>query len=523
MKQFKTFLISFLLFSTFTEAQEYTVKWGPLMDISKTDVVDDLIYADKNQMTISRKNIKTRTFTAIEKYNKDFKLVYTKDLTSVEKGTSLLNASFTGEKYLNLFSVYNSKAKTKKYSVMTMGDEVNSKVKEWTIATVDLSEKGSGYTSSFYNSPDYKKKVYLLENQFSNFKNTRDKEFIIVVLNEQGEKLWQKTITNKGVPSSHSNIIDLAVNNNGDVLLVEKRLATEDGEYKGSRFGMFKNLEYDNNLYLFTNNGNDYNKVNVELGDYNIRSVRSEVNQENDNFQFAGMYSNGKRGIIQGVFFGEINSKGQIVKSNQKNYSDSFLDSFKKGSTGKERGEDDEGLSENFLLRKFLTREDGGAYLVFEYYRLVVITTTTSTGKTSTRYSYQYKDIIVTSVDPSGKIDWNYRIPKYQISSGTIFSSIVPFINGNKLGIIYNENPKNLEKEFEDKFSKVNFKECVAVVRTLDPKGNLTSDVLFKNKEFNILLQPSMCKQTSPKTLAIYGGKFGLLSFKDARLGTVEF
>ncbi len=524
MKFFKPILFSTLIAAPIVaKAQEYNVKWGPLMNVSKTDYVDEFVYADQNQITILKKNLRSRSITAMEKYNKDFKLVYAKELLSSEKNTNLLNAAYTGEKIINLYSIYNSKEKTTRYNLSSVDDVANAKPADWNITSLDLSDKGSGSNVMSYNSPDYKKRVYMIEKVSRNLKNATDKEFIIAVVDEQGKKIWQKTITNKGVSSYSSYIEELAVNKNGDVVLVEKRynddnekrkdLIKVDGEFVSG---------YEYNLYIFSNNGSDYKKVNVDLGSRQIRSVNTEVNPDNDNFQFAGMYSNGRRGVIQGVFFGEIDSKGQVVKNSQKDFSTEFLDGFKKGATAKEKGDDDEGLSNSFKLRRFLSREDGGAYIVFEYYKLVITTTTDASGRTSTRYTYYYNDIIATSIDKTGKIDWNYRIPKYQVSGSYIFSSIVPFVSGNTLGIIYNDNPKNMDKEFDESFKRVNFKDCAAIVRTLTPDGKMKSAELFRNKEFNTLLQPTMCKQTSPTTIAIYGGKFGMFSIKDARLGIVE-
>ena len=78
MKIFKVFLFASLLSAPIVKAQNYTIKWGPLMEVSKTDYVDGFIYADKDQVTILKKNLKSNTITGIEKYNKDFKLLYRK-------------------------------------------------------------------------------------------------------------------------------------------------------------------------------------------------------------------------------------------------------------------------------------------------------------------------------------------------------------------------------------------------------------------------------------------------------------
>lgn len=523
MKIFKTILFSALLATPLANAQEYTVKWGPLMDVSKTDYVDGFVHADKDQVTILKKNLRSGVVTAMEKYNKDFRLVYAKELIAPEKNTYILNSAFTGEKILNLFSTYDSKAKTTKYSLSSVDDVPNAKPSEWVISTIDVSGKGNFSNTLSYNSPDYKKKVYIIENQARTQKNASDKEFVIAVADENGNKVWQKTITNKGVSSYFSDISELAINSKGDVVLVEKRY-NEDNDKKKDIVKVNGDFVsgYEYNLYIFSNNGSEYKKINVDLGERFIKSVNTEVNPENDNFQFAGMYSNGRRGVIQGVFFGEIDTKGQVIKSSQKDFTDEFLDSFKKSAKAKEKGDDDEGLSSSFILRRFLSREDGGAYIVFEYYKLVVTTTTDASGRTSTRYTYHYNDVIVTSIEKNGNIDWNYRIPKYQVSASFLFSSIVPFVSGNTLGIIYNDNPQNIDKEFDEKFKNVNFKDCAAVVRTLTPDGKMKSEELFRNKEFKTLLQPSMCKQTSPTTIAIYGGKFGMFSIKDARLGVIS-
>lgn len=503
-------------------AQEFTIKWGPLMNVGKTDYVDDFVYADANQVTITKKNLKTGKFNAIEKYDKNFKLVYAKELTSTDKNTYVVNSGYTGSKILNLLRIYNSSAKTNDYKLSVIDDTPNAKPSIWDIAQIDLSDKKSYSSTSVYYSPDYKTRVYVIEKSSNSLKNASDKEFIVSVANEKGEKLWQKSITNKGVSNYFSEITELAVNNSGEVVLVEKRfnedntkrtdLVKVDGEFISG---------YEYNLYIFTNKGNDYKKVNIDLGAKRIQSLNTEVNPDNGNFQFAGMYSNGKKSVIQGVLFGEIDTQGKVVKSTSKDFSNEFIDQFKKGAVDKEKGDDDEGLSSSFKLRRFLSREDGGAYIVFEYYKMVVTTITTANG-TSTKITYYYNDVIVTSVNKEGNIDWNYRIPKYQRGPSYIFSSIVPFVSGNTLGIIYNENPKNLDLNFDDKFKTVNFKESIAIVRTLTPDGKLKSSELFKNKDFETLLQPSMCRQTSPTTIAIYGGKFGMLSIKDARLGVIE-
>lgn len=517
MKIFKTFLLLTLLYIPEIYAQNYNVKWGPLMPPSRTDIMEGFVYADQDHVTVLKKNLRTKKISGIEKYNSDFKLMYFRELIFEDKNIESIDASFTGKKILNFYSIYNPKAKTLSYKIQTMDDAANSELSELDIATVDKSNNNIYYTIFGYNSPDYKNKVYVIENRVWNKKDDHDKEYVIVVVGEDGNKLWQKTITNKGVSIGMSTITELAVNKNGDVVVVESRVSSDS---KTSNFSimMGNNILYDINLYMFTNNGTEYKKINVTSGNFNSTSCGVEVNQENDNFQFAGMYSNGNRGVIQGVFTGEIDKSGAIVKSNQKDFSDSFLDSFEKFTTAKEKGDKNEGLSPEFQFRRYLTREDGGGYIIFEYFRKSVGTSTS--GNTGTNYIFN--DIIVTSVDPSGKMDWNFRIPKNQESTHQTHSSFVPFINGNKLGLIYNENPKNLDLKFNEKFKKLDLRESVAVVRTLDPTGKLSTDILFKNKDFKIMVEPGMWKQTSPSTIAIYGGPYGLTYYKNARLGTVE-
>jgi|GEM_PF-3200489 len=512
-----------LMLSTFAFAQNTKITWGPPLSVSRTDYIGEIIHADENGFMITRKNLNRGTVNAIEKYTNSFRLQYAKDLSGNSRLTNLEDTYWSGKKFLFLTDDYNNKAKTSTYTVSAFEDSKSTASKETPIVTLDLSDKGSLHNTLTANSPDYSTKVYLIENSSKSMKTSKDKEYHISVFDINGEKKWQKTITDKGTSDYLAEIAEVSVNSNGDVFVIQKKYDEDNTKKKELVKVNGESISgYEYAAYVFTNNGETYKKISFDLGSRNILSMNVEVSPKTDNFQYVGMYGNKKYSTIHGIFFGEVDNKGSIVKKSQSDFTPAFLDNFKRVSVATAKGDDPAALRNNFKLRAVLSRPDGGAYVVFEYYKLVVTYRTDSQGRSYTTYTYYYNDIIVSSIGKDGNVAWNYRIPKVQISGSYIFSSIVPVLYGNKLCLIYNENPSNLNKSFDQNFAKVGFKNCSTIMRSLDPEGNLKTIELFRNKDVGTMLQPSVCKQTGPNTVAIYGGKFGLVSIKDGKLGLLE-
>ena len=78
-------------------------------------------------------------------------------------------------------------------------------------------------------------------------------------------------------------------------------------------------------------------------------------------------------------------------------------------------------------------RTDGGIILIAEQYYVMVYTTTSTNGVMTTHYEYYYNDIIIVNINSHGKIVWNKKIPKSQVSSSPEHLSHITGVYNNNI------------------------------------------------------------------------------------------
>lgn len=513
-----------IFFGSVANAQNYEVKWSPLIDVTKTDFIGEVLEGDDDGVAILKKNLRSNLITSIEKYDKNLNLISTQNYVDQESKSTTYDTYFNGKNIISV-NIYKDPETKKILSGITATENLGeaSKVKNNVLFDFEGVVKGVLPIFKTSNSPDKKLKVYLFDINSNLIKRTEGKIIFVAVVDENGDIVWSKRIQNDEVSNYFSEINDIVVNNKGDVFIVEKRY-NEDNVKKLDGIKEGKNLYvsgYKMHSFLISDNGGKYKKVDLHLSTKNIRSLGVVASANSNNFQLTGNYGDGELASLSGVYYGEVNTQGEVIHLDKNDYSNEFIESFFNSSISKNSSDEDKSLKNVFELRKILTRADGGLYAVYECYLYFV---EYKPGTTSiVNNTWYFKEIIVTSISAEGKILWNLRIPKEQSSFlNNIYMSIVPFIDGNQLGIIYNENPMNISKDFSEKFTGVGFNNSVAILRKISPDGKVETQELFKNRDMSIILQPGKCVQTFSGNVVLYGGKFGVYSVKDARLGIIH-
>jgi len=257
---------------------------------------------------------------------------------------------------------------------------------------------------------------------------------------------------------------------------------------------------------------------------------------------FYGNTTGTAKGDISGVFYMRINKSSQKVDATGvKDLDKSFiadLTSERKANKGK-------GISNDFTLRNFIRKDDGGAIMFAEYSYDYTVTVTTSDGhggvSTRTDYHYVRNNIIAVNINPDGSIKWCANIPKYQhtVNDGGSFSSYMLAIKGkaltkqdDKIYLVYNDNPINMDPTkigTEDKpKTMTNSKKSTAVLVELSEDGQFTKKTLFSNKDNDATIMPSHgFKITNNEFIvpAYNGGFWCCISFSSAKskLARIEF
>ncbi len=292
---------------------------------------------------------------------------------------------------------------------------------------------------------------------------------------------------------------------------------------------------YEYHFFVFTNEGKEYTEHTVTLGEKLITDMRFSYRPDGD-IVCAGFYSDQfsllKTNTIAGAFYLVLDpGSSGIVHENYRIFDEEFLSYFMSADAAS-RGKE----IKNVNLRNLQFTENGSALLLAEEYTQyeggVSITTLSYTYgsdywiQTTTTFTvkwmnYEFDNIIVLKASPEGIIDFVDLIPKKQHTSadGGMYSSFASAYVGDKIYLIYNDNPKNLSAAPGEvyRFRKKS-KESVVVCAEIDDKGSINREALFSSGDAETVTCPRSCRQVSENRMKIYGTKgkkykWGILTF----------
>jgi hypothetical protein len=161
-------------------------------------------------------------------------------------------------------------------------------------------------------------------------------------------------------------------------------------------------------------------------------------------------------------------------------------------------------LSNDFKIRKVEFKEDGGYYVIQEYYKrytppfLKEMLGQEISAKTENLFNTDYKfntsldpqDFIITNVNSKGEIDWIKYLPKSQNALGHQFGSFDAFTKNDDLYLIYNvaKSQKSFAKYLDS--NHVSVQKLVPICKKLNKEGKITSYNLDKFFSKNMVFYP---------------------------------
>jgi len=174
-------------------------------------------------------------------------------------------------------------------------------------------------------------------------------------------------------------------------------------------------------------------------------------------------------------------------------------------------------LLSELRIKSINNRSDGSMYIVSEH------AANTYSGD---HIYYTYQNLIVTSISKEGTIEWFKTIPKPKQSSIMIdhvrFYSFLQGSAGDNVFFLYNENYDNPNRpKTIDHAGLINCNDVITTLATLDRKGNLTRQTVFKedNPKHKTCIEPINSLKISEDTFILFrtsgqDAKLGLLNFK---------
>ena len=131
-------------------------------------------------------------------------------------------------------------------------------------------------------------------------------------------------------------------------------------------------------------------------------------------------------------------------------------------------------------------RNDGGFIFVGEYYRIQkeVLSNPYSLNSNYIKYYYQFREIMIVSINPDGKVDWNKIIRKEQYSTNDegVFSSFLAGATHENLFFIYNDMSRLKWNLILDK---------------IDPNGKTEHKIIVNGNNFTAGFLPKSGMQIS--------------------------
>ncbi|MEY2962968.1 MAG: hypothetical protein RL754_229 [Bacteroidota bacterium] len=266
---------------------------------------------------------------------------------------------------------------------------------------------------------------------------------------------------------------------------------------------------------------NEITKFELGLRNIRIQNIGMECDLKDGQMAVSGFYSKQNFYDMDGAFYILFDQeKGAVLHSNLNPFSADFVAQFNRF-----RAKRGQGIRRNFVFRQFLSRPDGGSYIVAEDYEVVVRTVQTSRGTTVTNYYYYYNDIVVLSISKDGDIDWYAHIPKKQVSmnDGGYYLGYALLQNEDGLHFIYNDHKKN-QKRWGQKTLRTltNVKNSNLALVTLTHDAEMHYRIVNKNSRRKFRVSPRRSSVSNDGKdgavlLSLRGTKlrFGNLYFQD--------
>lgn len=515
--------ILFLSSPAFSQAksQKVDISWGAEQKTSKKISLVDLVGFDENGFYALKAKSGFGSKYFLEHYDKNMNLTNSVEL-ELEIGEEESTFEFIvqwNEELLLFTSILDNKIKKNKLYFQTINKKSlmpNDDLRM--ISVLDYGGRGKKSSGDFSYTMSRDDSKFLLYYALP-FKKNKREEYGFHVFDEDMNLLWEKQIDSP-FEEGLFQIESYAVDNSGDVYL----LGTEFYDIRSTKRGGKPNYKYQ--ILSYSNKGNTFKAMPVELPGSFLTDMQIAVNNEND-IICAGFYSDEGTYSIKGSFFVKIDGRNKEIKHfSHKEFGLDFLTQnmnerkTKKTIKKKEKGKDLEMYQ--YDLDRIVIREDGGAVLIGEQYYIRVVTSTDANGNTTRTSYYNYNDIIAINISPEGEIDWATKIPKKQVTRNDngFYSSYVLAVVEDKLYFVFNDNGKNLfYKGGNDKLH--NFtknKESLVTMVEVDSDGNQKREALFSVRDADVLTRPKVCEQVEKDQVILFGQKkkihkFAKLSF----------
>ncbi len=192
-----------------------------------------------------------------------------------------------------------------------------------------------------------------------------------------------------------------------------------------------------------------------------------------NNVLVGGFYSRRTSGQVAGVLYAFIDwTSRQVLRHNIQDFDSAFLAKYL-SARQIERGKE----LADFYLDDLVLRSDGGVLLLAEQYYITSSTYRDVYGFWYSNDLYNYEDVAVVSLSPSGQIEWTAIVDKAQASDAPVELSYLPLVGETSLLIFYKARLQGFGHNVY--FQRVDYNGTVSTPRAFFPKFG-SRDVFYR-------------------------------------------
>lgn len=195
-----------------------------------------------------------------------------------------------------------------------------------------------------------------------------------------------------------------------------------------------------------TNHTTPISSAKVELGDKFVKTLWLYESPKGG-MVAAGYYNLGrKEENADGVLMFKLDATGKPSAISSYEIPVEILNQYASGKNKRKnerKEDDDEAEATNMVLQNIYVHPDGSVLLTGEQF-FEKMHSSYANGRSTTYFTYHYNDILVTKIDPAGKLAWMKKLPKRQRGGGGRGGMSIAHINmKDNHYFVFLDNEKN--------------------------------------------------------------------------------
>lgn len=513
-------LLSLIIISALTHplfSQTAEVKVSQEFALKKTKVFQSHLHSDASghyMYFFKQQFLSAEKTLSITKFDNKFEEVWSQDYLTDKKKILTYGLKSINKQMVWLLSD-EPKRYTKDFFLVPIDadGELGEKVK---INSIKYESSGNSPYVDWSIAED--STMMAITQVFDYDKNKVDFEYNITVIDSDLNELWSEHIKLRKSQEQVDIISSVIGNDGANYVLVKEYDERNPAKGLGSLLTSGKKADYDLKIYKTAEGMTSPEVIELNLNDKFARGASLKVAQ-NGEITCIGMFSNFKRGLINGIYYLKMNANGDPISTNIKAFSKNDLEFLGSRNTEKDRA-GNEGIEGFFDFGEQLLLDDGSIVVTAE--ENYVTTRRDNQGNVS--YVYHSNDIVVITFEPDGAINSIKLIPKRQKSGAKAFlSHSAMSINNKGAFFFYNDDKDNIDRPLDKRAKRISsMSDCVTTCAFLDLEGNIKREAMINNKEIKALLLPYACNRLNENTFFFVAMKPKLLAKSNFRIGTIE-